>query len=106
MKAGLYNTECVIMRKTVIPGEYRDKEVWQDVYRTKCNFSFAQGSRVLENHEIFFDSTAVITVRSYVPVEDEDHVRVRGVEYRIVTINRQPETTRNSIEIRIEKVNK
>lgn len=105
MKAGLYNTECIIMRKQVVEGDYRDKEVWTDHFRTKCNFNWTSGARSVESGEIFFSNNATVTVRSYVDVEEEDHLRIRGQEWRILALNRQTESTRNCIVLQVERVN-
>ena len=63
------------MRKRVISGDYRDKEVWENYYETKCNFVWTSGQRNVENKEIFFSNLATVTVRSYVDVQEEDHLR-------------------------------
>ena len=107
MKAGLYNTPCKILRKQIIEGEYRDKEEWQPVYETKVNFVWTAGDRRIEQitSEIFFSKSATITLRSYVDIQDEDHVIIDNVEYRVVTINRDNSTTHNQIVAKIDKIN-
>jgi hypothetical protein len=47
-----------------------------------------------------------VTVRAYVDVEEEDHLLIRGEEWRILALNRQTESTRNCIVLNVEKVNK
>lgn len=94
------------MRKQIVTGDYRDKEVWQEHYQTKCNFVWNSGARNVENSEIFFSNTATVTVRSYVDVEEEDHLKINDVEWRIVAMNRQNDTTHNCIVMNVEKVNK
>lgn len=106
MKAGLYNKKCIIMRKRVISGDYRDKEVWENHYETKCNFVWTSGSRNIENKEIFYSNLATVTVRSYVDVEDEDHLMIDSAEWRILALNRQNDSTHNCIVLNVEKVNK
>ena len=106
MKAGLFNTNCIIMRKRVISGDYRDKEIWENHYETKCNFVWNSGSREIENREIVFSNVATVTLRAYVDVQEEDHLLIRGDEWRILALNRQTESTRNCILLNVEKVNK
>ena len=106
MKAGLYNTRCIIMRKRVISGDYRDKEVWENHVTTKCNFDWTSGHRNIESKEIFYSNTATVTVRSYVDVQEEDHVWVHDTEYRIVAMNKQIDSTHNCITLNVEKINK
>lgn len=106
MKAGLFATPCEILRKQVIEGDYRDKEVWTSVYRTKCNFVWTAGARNIENQEIFYSNTATVTLRLYVPVEDEDHILIDGVEYRVISINKMKDTGHMHIVCNVEKINK
>lgn len=106
MKAGLYNTKCIIMRKEVVTGDYRDKEVWNYYCQTKCNFVWNSGARDIENKEIFYSNLATVTVRSYVKVQEEDHLIINDVEWRILALNRQNDTTHNCIVMNVEKVNK
>ena len=106
MKAGLLNKNCIIMRKTVITGDYRDREVWEEHFRTKCQFIWNSGNRQTENNEIFYSNVATVVVRSYVDVQDEDHILIDNVEWRILAINRQNDTQHNCITINVEKINK
>lgn len=106
MKAGLYNKQCTILRKTVVIGEYRDKEAWVPVRETRCNFAWIAGNREIDNTEMFYSQTARITLRSYVDIEDEDHIIVDAVEYRVISINREIDTTHNAITVNVEKINK
>lgn len=107
MKAGLYNTRCTILRKQIVPGDYRDKEEWAPVAQTKVNFVWTAGDRRIEQptSEIFFSKSATITLRSYVDIQDEDHVEINGIEYRVVTLNKDKSTTHNCITAKIDKIN-
>ena len=107
MKAGLFNTRCTILRKTVVTGDYRDKEFWDPICHTKVNFVWTAGDRRIEQptSEIFFSKSATITLRSYIDIEDEDHVEIEGVEYRVVTLHRDNSTTHNCITAKIDKIN-
>ena len=106
MKAGNYRTPVKILRKVSIETEYRTKEEWQYVCSTKCFFEFLGGSREAQNTEVFLSSSARITLRSFVDIHDEDHVFIDEVEYRVMSIDKQPETEKNCIYVTIEKVNK
>lgn len=106
MKAGNYRTPVKILRKVSIETEYRTKEEWQYICSTKCFFEFLGGNREAQNTEIFFSSSARITLRSYIDIQDEDHVVIDEVEYRVMSIDKQPETEKNCIYVTIEKVNK
>lgn len=106
MKAGLYNKKCTILRKTIVAGDYRDREAWVPIRETKCNFVWVAGNREVQNTEMFYSKTARITLRSYIDVEDEDHIIVDSVEYRVISINRETDTTHNAITVNVEKVNK
>lgn len=105
MKAGYYNKPCEILRKEVIEGDYRDKEVWAPVGKTKVNFVWTAGDRKEQNTELFFSHSATITLRSYIDIQDEDHVIIDDVEYRVITINRQHDTTHNCITAKIDAIN-
>lgn len=106
MKAGLYNKLCTIMRKRVITGDYRDKEVWEPLRTTKVNFQWTAGDRKVDSTELFFSHSATITLRSYIDIQDEDHVMIDDVEYRVITINRDKSTQYNQITAKIDAVNK
>ncbi len=106
MKAGALNTPVVILRKTIVEGDYKDKEIYQEFYRTRCDYVWKGGGRKVENKELFYSQVATITVRSYVPIEDEDHVVINDVEYRVISINKNLDTNHNHIEVQIEKINK
>lgn len=106
MKAGTLRTPVVILRKTIVEGDYKDKEIYQEFYRTRCDYVWKGGGRKVENKELFYSEVATITVRSYVPIEDEDHVLISGVEYRVISINKNPDTNHNQTDVQIEKINK
>ena len=48
MKAGLFNKRCTILRKKIVTGDYRDKEVWEPIGQTKVNFVWTAGDRRIE----------------------------------------------------------
>lgn len=106
MKAGNYNTQVKILRKVTVETEYRTKEEWQYICSTKCFFEWLGGSRTSQNTEIFFSSSARITLRSYIDIRDEDHVIINDVEYRVMSIDKEPSTEKNCIFVTIEKINK
>lgn len=106
MKAGLFNRKCTVLRATIEEGDYKDKEVWKEVYHTKCNFAQVSGTRNEENNEFFYAINATVTLRFYVPVEETDHLLIDGSEWRILNINRQAETSRNHLTLIVEKINK
>ena len=107
MKAGLFNKRCTILRKQVVTGDYRDKEVWTPVFQTKVNFVWTAGDRRIEQptSEIFFSKSATITLRSYVDIQEEDHVEIDGVEYRVISLHKDNSTTHNCITAKIDKIN-
>lgn len=95
------------MRKEVISGDYRDKEVWTPVFQTKVNFVWTAGDRRIEQptSEIFFSKSATITLRSYVDIQEEDHVEIDGIEYRVISLHKDDSTTHNCITAKIDKIN-
>lgn len=106
MRAGAYNKIVEILRKSVTTTEYgADKVVWNAVRRTRAGVSYLSGSRTEENREIFYAEQVVFTLRSYVEVEDEDRIKYGGKTYRILSINREDDTTRNDVKVTTEKVN-
>ncbi len=106
MKAGALRTPVTILRKTVVEGDYKDKEVYVEHYHTRCDYVWKGGGRKVENKELFYSQVASITMRSYVDIEDEDHVVIDEVEYRVISINKNTDTNHNQIEVQIEKINK
>lgn len=106
MRAGLYRTPIKILRKRIIETDYRSKEDWVYICSTKCLFEWLGGSRDAQNKEIFFSQSARVTLRSYVDIQDEDHVIIDEVEYRVISIDREPSTDRNCKIVVVEKVNK
>jgi len=106
MKAGNYRTPVKILRKVQVETEYRTKEEWQYICSTKCFFEWLGGSREAQNKEIFFSQSARITLRSYINIQDEDHVVIDEVEYRVMSIDKEPCTEKNCIFVTIEKINK
>ena len=95
------------MRKEVISGDYRDKEVWTPVFQTKINFVWTAGDRRIEQptSEIFFSKSATITLRAYVDILEEDHVEIDGIEYRVISLHKDDSTTHNCITAKIDKIN-
>ena len=95
------------MRKEVISGDYRDKEVWTPVFQTKVNFVWTAGDRRIEQptSEIFFSKSATITLRAYVDIQEEDHVEIDGLEYRVISLHKDDSTTHNCITAKIDKIN-
>ena len=106
MKAGFYDTPVEIYRRQDVESEYRTKDVWTLLRSTKCKFEWLAGARVIENTEMFYSQSARITLRSYIDIQDEDHVRIKGVDYRVVSINKRDNTVDNDILVNIEKINK
>ena len=95
------------MRKEVISGDYRDKEVWTPIAQTKVNFVWTAGDRRIEQptSEIFFSKSATITLRAYVDIQEEDHVEIDGLEYRVISLHKDDSTTHNCITAKIDKIN-
>lgn len=105
MKAGLLNKHVIILRREIVEGDYRDREVWNEHYRTKGNFRLEGGNREEDNTEVFFSITGTVTLRSYVDVKDEDRLQIDDNLWRILFINRMTDSTHNHIVINVEKIN-
>jgi SPP1 family predicted phage head-tail adaptor len=106
MRAGFYNQPVTVKRKTLISGDYMDKEVWEPVYHTKAQVKHLDGTREEQNKEMFYTDNLMFTVRYYVDVQDEDHIEWNGNDYRILNIFKNFESTFREINIRAELINK
>ena len=105
MKAGLLNQRIAVKRKSVIPGDYTDKEVWNEVFQTWGSVKHDSGAREVENKEIFFSDNVTFLLRVYHDVHDEDHIVWNGREYRIVNIFPNLESNYRQLEIKAELIN-
>lgn len=104
MKAGPLNEIIEILSPTQIINDYGEREeTFIKTYDTRAGVSWDSGNRVIENDEIFHNYTKTFTVRSYVPVNENCHIKWQDNYYRIITIEKR--RTFNGKLIRAELIN-
>lgn len=104
MIAGRLNEEIKIYHPTVTTNDYGEaSEEYKLLYTTRAKVDHNSGTRTIENDEIVFDYTKSFTVRSYVPVSNDDRIEWQNKMYRILTSQKRREY--NDIMITAELIN-
>ena len=104
MIAGRLNEVIKIYHPTVTTNDYGEaSEEYKLSYTTRAKVDHNSSTRTVENDEIVFDYTKTFTVRSYVPVTNDDRIEWQGKMYRILTTQQRREY--NDIMIQAELIN-
>lgn len=104
MRAGLLNEVITIYSKTITKDEvgYEKTELTKKL-KTRARVVHKSGNRANENGEIVYSNFDTMSVRMYVPIENNDIIKWLGREYRVLYIS--PDRTRQEIDIDVELIN-
>lgn len=104
MIAGRLNEVIKIYHPTIIVNDYGEaSEVYKLSYTTRAKVDHNSGTRTIENDEIVYDYNKTFSVRSYVPVGNDDRIEWQNKMYRILTSQKRREY--NDIMITAELIN-
>ena len=106
MRAGAYTNRINVLRKQVEVSDYgTDKLTWRIATSTLAKVDYIDGDKVEENRETFFTKRVTFTLRAYIDVQNEDRIEFQNEKYRILSINRENDTTHNDIVVKTELIN-
>ena len=106
MRAGLLTEPITIMHPYFEINKYGERTpVTQEVYKTRANVNWDSGTRTIENGELVYNYAKTFTVRSYVPVKEQDIVVWQGKNYMIISVELRSALPYNEKIIRTELMN-
>lgn len=104
MRAGLLTERINIISPVLTTNDYGEQTTeWEVTYTTRARLVHDNGSRVINNGEVFYAYTKTFEIRDYVPVSNFDRIEWNNVQYRILDI--EPDTKKMKKIIRVELVN-
>ncbi len=104
MRAGLLKETIGVLIPASVVDAYRSKTtVYKEEYTTRARVQTPGSSRSVDNMEIFFGASAIITIRIYHTILPTYRLRWQGRDYRIVGID--PDREKQEQRIRVELIN-
>lgn len=93
-----------ILQQVTSRNEFGVTEIsYEFKYSTRARVNYSNGSRTMDNDEIFYSVDRDFIVRSYVPIVDTDIIEWNDEKWRVLTIDKNKHY--NNILIRTTKIN-
>lgn len=106
MRAGLLTRPITILTPKTTINEFGEQvQEYEEKYKTRARVLHDNGSRNIENGEIFYPYQKSFNVRSYVPINEFDIIEFEGHQYRIITIDNRIERSNDKLVV-TELINK
>ena len=90
LRAGLLNEHITIRKRVIARDAYGEQSTtWQTVLSTRARVVRQNGSRTMENSEVWHPSTLQFVIRSYHKIDEEMEIVYNGKRFSIVFIDMQ-----------------
>lgn len=104
MRAGTLNTPIEILKLSTSRNEFGEVvDTYDTIIKTRAKVVNLSASRDSINNETFYSDVKQLVVYMYVNINDFDHIRIKGTEYKIESII--PDEHWNQKTINISKIN-
>lgn len=101
-QAGKYEIPVDIYQHQDTVSEFGDQsDSYTLSYSTRANVIQHTGNRTDSTDEVQYVYRKTITLRSYVPVTEFDHIRLYGKDYRILSIEKDRRKNHQTLEIEL-----
>lgn len=105
MRAGVLKDIITIEGLKTLKNEYGEEQTdtYIKKFSTRAYVTFNNGSRIVDNNELFFSNNTTFTIRYYHNIAELDRIIWDNKKYRIISIER--DIFRQSIKIICELIN-
>ena len=99
-RAGLLTKPINVLTPVTTINEFGETiQEYELKYKTRARVLHDNGSRTIENGEIYYPYQKTFNVRSYVPIGEYDLVEFESKRYRVITIENRIEDNNDKLVI-------